>query len=154
MNNTRFIETPYDLRRAHLWLDNQAMPFVVSVTAGSKRSTAQNRLCFKWYGEIAQQRGDVTAGEVRAECKLSLGIPILRAENEAFREVYDRHGKPLPFDTKLACMAEPMDMAVTSVMTTKQLTAYLDAIHRHYSMQGLELTDPGDLIAASLEVAA
>jgi len=32
-------------------------------------------------------------------------------------------------------------------MTTKQATAYLDGVHRHFSEKGIALTDPGDLLA-------
>jgi hypothetical protein len=102
----------------------------------------QNRLQRLWINEIAEQLNDRTAEEIRAECKLTLGVPILRAENEAFCEAYDRHIRPLPYEQKLALMAEPFDFAVTRLMTTEQKTRYLDAMHRHYSAQGVILTDP------------
>jgi hypothetical protein len=40
---------------------------------------------------------------------------------------------------------EPISLPVTSIMTTRQKTAYLDEIHRFYSEQGLILTNPEDL---------
>ncbi len=43
-------------------------------------------------------------------------------------------------------MQVPFDFGVTRLMSVKQQTAYLDAIHRHFSEQGVVLTDPGDLL--------
>jgi len=40
---------------------------------------------------------------------------------------------------------EPLDFPITRIMTTKQATAYLDGVHRHFSEKGIALTDPGDL---------
>jgi len=31
---------------------------------------------------------------------------------------------------------------MTSIMTVKQMTEYLDGVQRHYSAQGVRLTDP------------
>jgi hypothetical protein len=95
--------------------------------------------------EIAEQLGDRTPEEVRGYCKLTIGVPILRAENEAFRERYDAIVKPLPYEQKLALMMEPLDFPITRLMSTKQATAYLDGVHRHFSEKGIVLTDPGDL---------
>ena len=139
---TRAIETERDRELFRRLVAGQKLPFVAQITAGRKRSLAQNRLGRQWCNEIAEQLGDRTAEEVRAECKLTHGVPILRAENDHFCEKYDKTVKPLPYETKLAIMAEPLDMPVTRLMTTKQKTAYLDAIHRHYTEQGCKLTSP------------
>lgn len=114
---------------------------------GSTRTLRQNKLQRLWLKEIAQQLGDQTPEEVRGYCKLTIGVPILRNENEAFRERYDEIVKPLPYEQKLALMMEPLDFPVTRLMNTKQATAYLDGIHRHFSEKGIVLTDPGDLTA-------
>lgn len=37
-------------------------------------------------------------------------------------------------------------MTRARLMTTKQATAYLDGVHRHFSEKGVVLTDPGDLL--------
>lgn len=95
--------------------------------------------------EIAAQLGDRTPEDVRGECKLTFGVPILRNENDAFRIKYDEVIKPLPYELKLKLMMEPFDFGVTRIMTTRQKTNYLDAVHRHYSEMGLVLTNPEDL---------
>lgn len=133
-----------DIERGNLarFIMNKPMPFTVTIAEGKHRTNPQNKLQRKWMTEISEQLGDCTPEDVRGECKLRFGVPILRAENEAFRVSYDRVVKPLPYETKVELMKEPISLPVTSMMTTKQKTAYLDAIHRHYSAQGIVLTDP------------
>jgi hypothetical protein len=144
---TRFIETDYDRRMLLRFIESQPLPLTVSLTKGGKRSLRQNKLQRLWLNEIAEQLGDQTPEEVRGYCKLTIGVPILRAEHETFRERYDAIVRPLPYEKKLALMMEPLDFPVTRLMTTKQATAYLDGVHRHFSEKGIVLTDPGDLLA-------
>jgi hypothetical protein len=143
---TRFLETDQDRRMLFRFLETQPLPLTVSLTKGGKRSVQQNKLQRLWLNEIAEQLGDQSAEEVRGYCKLTIGVPILRAENETFRERYDLIVKPLPYEQKLALMMEPLDFPITRLMTTKQATAYLDGVHRHFSEKGIVLTDPGDLL--------
>jgi hypothetical protein len=131
------------------FLEQQAVPFTVNIAKGGKRSLKQNRLSRLWLNEIAEQLGDQTPEEVRGYCKLTIGVPILRAENETFRAKYDAIVKPLPYEDKLALMMEPLDFPVSRLMTTKQATAYLDGVHRHFAEKGIVLTDPGDLLLGS-----
>ena len=107
----------------------------------SKRSQEQNRLQWFWLGE-AEEQGDQTAEEYRAYCKLHLGVPILRAEDEHFRERYDQVVKGLPYETKLELMSEPFDFPVTRLMKTEQMTRYLEAMRRDLLQQGIALTSP------------
>jgi len=123
-------------------LTKRPLPFTVDITKGKRRSVEQNRLQRLLINEIAEQLGDRTAEEVRGECKLELGVPILRAENEGFCERYDAVVRGLPYETKLAIMMEPLDMPITRLMTTGQKTRYLDAIYRKYSALGCVLTVP------------
>jgi hypothetical protein len=143
---SRFLETDQDRRTLIRFLEAQPLPMVVSVAKGGKRTVKQNRLQRQWINEIAEQLGDQTPEEVRGYCKLTIGVPILRDENEAFRERYDAIVKPLPYEQKLALMMEPLDFPVSRLMNTKQATAYLDGVHRHFSERGIALTDPGDLL--------
>jgi hypothetical protein len=151
---TRFLETDHDRRMLLKFIEQQPLPLTVSVTKGGKRTLKQNKLQRLWLNEISEQLGDRTPEEVRGYCKLTLGVPILRAENEAFCERYDAIVKPLPYEQKLALMMEPLDFPVTRLFTTKQATAYLDGVHRHFSEKGIVLTDPGDLLAGADRQAA
>lgn len=126
-------------------LEGLDLPLVISVEHGRRRTIEQNRLQRLWCNEIAEQLGDRTAEEVRAFCKLTIGVPILRAENERFAERYDKIVKPLPYEVKLAIMAEPLDLPVTRLMTVRQKARYLDEMARYWTDKGIVLTDPDDL---------
>lgn len=142
----RFVDTEQDRAMLIRFMGQQSLPLSVTITKGGKRTLKQNRLQRQWLNEIAEQLGDRSAEDVRAECKLTFGVPILRAENEGFRIAYDKHVKGLPYEQKIALMMEPFDFAVTRLMTTRQHTSYLDAMHKHFTEQGIVLTDPGDLL--------
>lgn len=118
------------------------LPFTVSLTKGRQRSVEQNRLQRQWMNEISEQLGDMTPEEVRGYCKLTIGVPILRAENEAFAARYDEFVRPLPYENKCHFMMEPLDMPVTRIMTVKQKTQYLDDVARHFAEKGVVLTQP------------
>jgi len=139
---TRIINSADDRAMLLRFLENRKPPFTVSITDGKHRSSEQNRLQRKWMQEISEQLGDMTPEEVRGYCKLTIGVPILRAENEVFQQKYDAVVRPLPYEQKLAFMMEPLDLPITRIMTTKQKTEYLDGIVRHFSAQGIVLTDP------------
>ncbi len=140
----RTIENEHDRTLAARLIEARAIPFTFTLTDGKHRTTAQNKLQRLWMNEIAQQKGDMQPEEVRAYCKLTIGVPILRAQNEAFRIRYDEVVKPLPYEQKIAIMSEPLDLPVTRIMTTKQKTEYLDGIIRHFAEQGIVLTMPDD----------
>lgn len=151
---TRFLESEQDRRMLVRFLETQPLPLTVTLSKGGKRSLRQNKLQRLWLNEIADQLGDQSPEEVRGYCKLTIGVPILRAENEAFRERYDAIVRPLPYEQKLALMMEPLDFPITRLMTTRQATAYLDGVHRHFSEKGIVLTDPGDLLGSVEKQAA
>lgn len=139
---SRVIDTDGELDALIAFIRNHKRPFTVSVTKGRKRSVEQNRLQRLWMNEVSEQKGDETPEEVRAYCKLTIGVPLLRAENEEFAEAYDKHIKPLPYETKLACMMEPLDFPVTRLMSTDQHARYLDSVLMHWLGQGYKLTLP------------
>lgn len=117
-------------------------PFTLSIRKGAPRSIEQNKLQRKWLNEAAEQLCDDTAEGYRAYCKLHIGVPILRNENEQFKEQYDSIVRPLPYDKKLEIMKVPIDLPVTRIMTTKQKTQYLDAMYQHFRGLGVNLTEP------------
>lgn len=142
---TRIVETEADRSMLLRFLDSKTLPMTVSIADGKHRTTPQNRLQRQWMTEIAAQLGDRTPEDVRGECKLTFGVPILREQNAAFRKEYDEVVKPLPYELKLRLMKEPFDFGVTRIMTTRQKTEYLDRVHRHFSEMGIVLTNPDDL---------
>ncbi len=108
-----------------------------SITSGKDRSLDQNALAHVWYDQVVRElREDDTLGVTRY-CKLHFGVPILRAEDDAFREFYDVAIKSnLTYEQKLKAM-DALD--VTSRMTVPQMKQYLDAMVEHYHERGVKL---------------
>lgn len=138
--NSVVVETEHERARLIRLIQGRAAPFTVRILKGVKRSLPQNRLQMLWCKE-AELQGDQTAEEYRAYCKLHFGVPILR-EDEDFMAKYDQVVKPLPYETKLALMAEPFDFPVSRLMQTDQMRRYLNAMYEHFTGLGFRLTDP------------
>lgn len=127
------------------FLGGLKLPLTVEWQQGRDRSLDQNRLQFLWAREASEQRGDVTADEVRCEWKLHHAVPIMREESDEFREIYDAAIKPLPYPQKLLAMRF---IPVTSEMKVPQMIRYLDTVQRECLEQGLRLTDPDPELAS------
>lgn len=116
-------------------------PFVVQVVR-AKRTLDQNAISHALYTQIAAQLEDQTVQEVRAECKLRFGIPILRAGNPDFKAMYDKAIRAtLDYEEKLKAMEF---LPVTRLMDKAQFSEYLDTVIREYSKQGLSILMPGE----------
>jgi len=119
------------------------LPMTVHITAGADRTGQQNALAFAWYLDIARDLGDRTSADARAHCKLYHGVKLLHTESEPFRESWNRLIKDrFTLEEKLELMLPPHDYPVSRLMTVRQMTAYLDSIHREFTAQGVRLTDP------------
>lgn len=141
---TRVLETEADLNALIALLQQRKLPMTVQVKDGRNRSLQQNALLAKWYGEAAEQLGDRTFAEVRAECKLTMGVPILRRDDERFRETYDRVLKPLTYEEKLR-LVEMTELPVTRCFSVRQMREYMDAVSQHFAEAGVRLTDPDEM---------
>ena len=140
---TRIIRTNDEIDGLARLLRSRKLPITVHITAGEDRSSQQNALAFKWYAEAAAQLGDRTASDVRAHCKLWHGVKMLHAENEAFRASWDRLIKSrFTIEEKLELMVPPHDYPVTRLMSVKQMSRYMDEVHRELLGLGVALTDP------------
>ena len=138
---TKIIRQPDHIQALAILLGGRKMPITVTWAQGASRSHAQNRLAQRWFSDVAIQMGDQTHEDVRAMCKLHFGVPILRAENEAFCTSYDRTMKHLPYEDKLAAI-KAFDLPVTRIMTVKQMSNFMDAMQQHWTEQQVRLTDP------------
>lgn len=136
---SRTLQNHSDIPMLASLLGTLKLPVTVSWIVGRDRSADQNRLMWLWAQEAADQRGDTTRTEVQHEWKLHHGVPILRAEDAAFRQTYDAAVKSLPYEKKLALMAY---MPITSEFKVPQMIAFLDAVERECGQQGIRLTDP------------
>ena len=133
------IRTADQVAALALRLTARKMPLTVSWTQGASRTAAQNRLIHRWFQDVANQLGDETALGVKRYCKLHFGVPILRAEDDAFRAFYDTIMKQRTYEEKTAAIEF---VEVTSRMGVKQLTQMMEAMQAHYLPQGIRLTDP------------
>ncbi|MFE3838914.1 hypothetical protein [Pseudogemmobacter sonorensis] len=122
-------------------LSGRKLPLTVSWSQGASRSSQQQRLSFQWFMDISRQLGDMTVEEVRADAKVSFGVPILRAETESFRASWDETFGQLDHEAQRRAV-ERLQVPVTSLMTVKQMTAFLDAMQRHWLPLGIRMTDP------------
>lgn len=120
------------------FLDAQELPLTVSAVKGAKRSNPQNSTVHKWFGQIADEYGQ-SAAEVKAECKLVWGLPIMQAERPEWVAEWEPLYGPLPYAQRRK-LFECIPM--TGMMTVKQMTAFMDAIQREYRAQGIALIDP------------
>jgi hypothetical protein len=148
----RSVKNDNDLALLKVYLEGRKKPFTVEITEGRDRSTEQNRLAFKWYGEISDQTGE-DREDVRARCKLEIGVPILRNEQERFRATYDRLIRPFSYAEKLELIRDT-ELPVTSLMNVEQMSRFMDLVFRRHAEIGVVLTIPPDRYAYSPERAA
>lgn len=142
---TRNVKNTDDLALLKVYLDGRKRPFTVDITDGRDRSGEQNRLAFKWYVEISDQTGE-DREDVRARCKLEIGVPILREAHERFRKTYDRVVRPLSYEDKID-LIKVTDLPVTRLMNVEQMRRYLDIVFRRHAEIGVVLTIPPDRYA-------
>ena len=142
---TRPIKNEADLKLLTVYLEQRKRPFTVEVTDGRDRSAEQNKLAFKWYKEIAEQSGEAV-DDVRARCKLEIGVPIMREASDKFRATYDRLIRPLDYADKLALIRDT-DMPVTRLMGVGDMSRYMDAVFQRHAEFGIALTVPEDKFA-------
>lgn len=112
----------------------------LTVKDGKPRSLDQNAISHAWYEQVARELREDSALQVKRFCKLHFGVPLLRAEDEEFRETYDATiRQTLSYEQKLQAMDF---LPVTSRMNAKQLSAYLEAVQQHYATRGVWLQFP------------
>lgn len=106
------------------------------------RSLDQNSMIYALYQQIAAQVEDQAIIDIRRECKLRYGVPILRAGNEKFAAMYNKAFlRTLDYEEKLQAMDF---LPVTSLMTKTQGTEFIDTLIREYTKQGYSLTNPSE----------
>jgi hypothetical protein len=140
---TRTLHNRHDIDGLSRLLAQRKLPVTVTITQGVDRTEQQNKLSFTWYREVSEQLGDRSASDVRAHCKLYIGVKMLHTENADFRAQWDRLIKDrFTIEEKLELMLPPHDYPVSRLMNVKQMTRYMDAIHAEFTAQGCRLTDP------------
>lgn len=137
VNSEEALEGAIDLLRE---LFRRHRYFSFTPKFGRGRSLDQNAISHVWYEQVAATVGDDDARGVKRFCKLHFGVPILRAEDTVFREAYDSALlRWLTYEQKLVAMDI---LPVTSTMTTRQLSKYMEDVQAHYAQQGIVLVFP------------
>ena len=122
-----------ELWRRHKWLK-------VTISTNKPRSLDQNAISHAWYEQLARELPEDDALGWKSFCKLHFGVPILRAEDDQFREFYDAAMKAtLTYEQKLAAMKF---VPVTSLMSKPQLSKYLEAMQMNFLARGVRLEFP------------
>lgn len=105
--------------------------FRVEFVPAGPATLEQNSGVWKLYALIAGTLGDRTARDVKRECKLCHGVPLLREADADYRSTYDAVLKPLTYEQKLVAMDY---WPVTRLMSKAQKSAYLDDVQRQYGV--------------------
>ena len=135
---TRILKTDADRIGWVRFIEAQPLPVTVSLLKGAKRSNPQNKTAAMWYGQISAETGQ-TQAEVKAECKLRYGLPIMERDKPEWVEKWSPLYGPLLYHLRLR-MFEAIPL--TSLLTTRAMGEYLDAIQKEYRAQGIPLVDP------------
>lgn len=105
---------------------------------GMDRTLDQNAMSFELYTRIGKTLYGGDTKHARYECKLHYGVPILREHDPDFHQIYDTVIKPHDYGTKLKIMEY---LPVTSLMSKKQFSEFVDKILNVYSEKGVDFTD-------------
>lgn len=135
---SRIIRTEADLEGWERFQRSHPLPFTVTLTKGARRSNPQNATAAVWYGQIGTEYGQ-SPDEVKAECKLQYGLPIMQRDNEAWVAQWEPLYGPLPYRARLLAF---QCIPLTSKFTVKQMSEYMDTVQRVYRGQGVDLIDP------------
>jgi hypothetical protein len=140
---TRTLHTQADIAPLARFLEAQTTwPIRVTIAQGdASRTQAQNKTVHLWFGEIARAFGDRTAVEVKAECNLTYGRPILARDDEEWNSAFGYIFDSLSLPAKLKAI-RVLDIPFTRKMGVKQLSEYMEQMRRDYVEMGVHLTDP------------
>jgi hypothetical protein len=138
---SRIIRDKADLAALVTLLGAIKLPITVSWVAGADRSHEQNHTMWMWANEAAAQLQDREADDIQAEWKLTIGVPILRGDDAAFREAYDQAVKGLSYEDKIRIMRD-LDFPVTRLMKVRQMCRFMNQVQQKCSEMGIELTQP------------
>ena len=138
------VEDAQGLVSLYARLGDMPHPFNVLVKhgVGDKRSLSQNGLFHAWMGQIAKATHDDPAS-VKAECHIRWGIPLFRAEDEAYSDfIQAALGGRNRGAVKV--MIEAGYIPCTSIMSKPLLSRYMDHVWQEYAPH-VRLMDPQEL---------
>ena len=104
--------------------------FQVTINDGKKRSIEQNFVSHGWYAKVSREEGEYTPEGIKCLCKYHFGLPILRADDPEYNEWCTKVIDALTYESRIEAMKYT---PCTSLMTTKQLSEYMEHIQKHYA---------------------
>lgn len=113
---------------------------VVITDAKEQRTTQQNRTLHMWFGEVAKQKADLDALEVKGMCHRQWGLTI-KLRCPQFSWIWERTGVHLTYEKQCKLLASGV-LNVSSSMSVDELSEYMEAMSRHFRSDGVYLTDP------------
>lgn len=140
MSHVRTIRHAEDWASFCAWFNDHPSPYPFRICEGEGRSLSQNALLHLWLGQIAAQRGDVDANQVKGEMHRRFGLDI-RLRNPQFAWVWEQSGAKLDYERQCAALGSGV-FGVSSGMSTKELKEYLDALADYAAGQSWVLTMP------------
>lgn len=123
--------------------DKTAKPLqIIGNPERKKRTSPQSDLQFVWY-TIAEQRGDMTASEYRALCKLNFGVPILCRDDAEYKQAFDENVGCYQREVQLSILKSKMiDYPVTRFMNQSQMSEYLSMVKNFLTFDcGIDLDE-------------
>jgi len=130
--------TGFIARATKLAEENEQIVF--SWRVGRDMSDDQRKMTFELYTRIGKALYGGDTSHARAECKLTLGVFIMRRDNVEYREKYDKIIRPMDYDTKLELMVEPLEFPVTSCMGIRQCREFIDIVIKTYTEKGVDFS--------------
>lgn len=130
-----------------LWCDHKYIRLKWSTS--KNRTLDQNAMWAALYQRISKTMGDGSAADiqaVKADCKLNLGVPILRRDCERFESGWARYFAKETYAAQLFLMGpNPLfgqdGFPVSRLLDTKQGVEYTEAITRQYGPLGVFFDD-------------
>ena len=111
---------------------------LLQIFDGRHRSGLQNALQHAMYREIGKQLYGRDFEHAKAECKLTIGVPLLRESSDEFKRVYDRSLKGIPYGEKLQLIGL---IDVSSLLSMAEAHRYIGEIYDTYAMKGVNWSD-------------
>ena len=94
------------------------------------RSLSQNALWAVWYNQISKELKEHTAEYIKRESKLLYGVPILVAEDVAFRKVWNAKFANDTYEQQIFMMRY---LPITSLFNRGQGSIYTEILQREYA---------------------
>lgn len=111
---------------------------VVNIVDARRRSDLQNRLQHAMYREIGKQLYGNDDHFAKCECKLTIGVKLLRDSSEDFKKVYDKNLRHLDHETKLEIISV---IPVSSLLSMGAAHQYIEKIYDDYAQKGVNWSD-------------